>query len=164
AALAGVARAELPAIDPFVADRARAEAGHAAVIRGKVADDSRSVGGGAEVLVVPSVVSVDGRTLTDIGNLMIRWRGPLTVEYGDQVQATGKLMLPRDLSTFDRRAYLAQRQAYLELQASSIDVTGRQDGLLRLAAAIRAWYAGAVDRVLPPPHASVLLGVVLGVR
>jgi len=164
AALAGVARAELPAIDPHVADRARVEAGHAAVIRGQVDDDSRPAGGGAEVLVIPSVIAVDGRAVTDIGNLMIRWRGPLTVAYGDQVQATGKLMLPRDLPTFDRRAYLAQRQAYLELQASSINVTGRHDGLLRLAATIRAWYAGAVDRVLPPPHASVLLGVVLGVR
>jgi len=164
AALAGVARAELPAIDAHIADRARIEAGHAAVIRGQVADDSRPTGGGAEVLVIPSVIAVDGRALTDIGNLMIRWRGPLTVAYGDQVQATGKLMLPRDLPTFDRRAYLAQRQAYLELQASSIAVTGTHDGLLRLAAAIRAWYAGAVDRVLPPPHASVLLGVVLGVR
>jgi competence protein ComEC len=80
------------------------------------------------------------------------------------VRATGKLALPRDLPTFDRRAYLAQRQAYLELEASSIDVTGTHDGLLRLAAAIRGWYGGAVDRVLPPPHASVLLGVVLGVR
>jgi competence protein ComEC len=164
AALAGVARAELPAIDPHVADRARVEAGHTAVIRGQVADDSRPAGGGAEVLVSPSAIAVDGRALTDIGNLIVRWRGPMTVAFGDQVQATGKLTLPRDLPTFDRRAYLAQRKAYLELQASSIDVTGKRDGLLRLAAAIRAWYAGAVDRVLPPPHASVLLGVVLGVR
>ena len=164
AALAGVARAELPAIDPHVADRARVEAGHMAVIRGEVADDSRPAGGGAEVLVIPSEIAVDGRALTRIGNLMVRWRGPMTVAFGDQVLATGKLTLPRDLPTFDRRAYLAQRQAYLELQASSIDITGSRDGLLRLAAAIRAWYAGAVDRVLPPPHASVLLGVVLGVR
>ncbi|HEV2215987.1 MAG TPA: ComEC/Rec2 family competence protein [Candidatus Dormibacteraeota bacterium] len=164
ATLAGVARAELPVIDPHTADRAQAVAGHSAVIRGLVTDDSRPAGGGAEVLVVPAVIEVDGRYLTDLGNLLVRWRGPITVAYGDQVQATGRLMLPRDLPTFDRRAYLAQRQAYLELQALSIDVTGRQDGLLRLAAAIRAWYTGAVDRVLPPPHASVLLGVVLGVR
>jgi competence protein ComEC len=164
ASLAGVARAELPMVDQHVADRARVEAGHAAVVLGQIADDSRPAGGGAEVLVNPSVIEVDGRPVTDIGNLMVRWRGPVTVAYGDQVQATGKLALPRDLPTFDRRAYLAQRQTYLELEASRIDVTGTHDGLLRLAAAIRAWYAGAVDRVLPPPHASVLLGVVLGVR
>src|SRR5438034_6738419 len=56
-----------------------------------------------------------------IGNLMIRWRGPLTVAYGDQVQATGKLMLPRDLPTFDRRAYLAQRQAYLDRKSTRLN-------------------------------------------
>ncbi len=164
AALAGVARAELPLTDTTVHDRAIAVAGHIAVIRGEVADDSRPAGGGAEVLVVPSAITVDGRRMTGIGNIMVRWRGPVEVAYGDQVRATGKLALPRDLPTFDRRAYLAQRQAYLELQASSFDATGSQYGPLRLASAIRAWYAGAVDRVLPPPHASLLLGVVLGVR
>lgn len=164
AALAGVARAELPATEPGLPDRAQALAGQAAVIRGEVADDSRPAGGGAEVLVIPSAMTVDGRAVTAIGNLMVRWRGPVVVTFGDEVQATGKLTLPRNLPTFDRRAYLAQRQAFLELQATGIDVTGRRDGLLSLASAIRAWYAGAVDRVLPPPHASVLLGVVLGVR
>ena len=164
AALIGLARAELPGVDIHAADAARSEAGHVAVIRGQVADDSRPAGSGAEVLVAPTAIVVDGRAASDLGNVMVRWRGPTTVTYGDQVQATGKLTLPKDLPTFDRRAYLAQRHAYLEMQASSINVTGRRHGLLRLAAAIRAWYTGAVDRVLPPPHAAVLLGVVLGVR
>ncbi|HET7467698.1 MAG TPA: ComEC/Rec2 family competence protein [Candidatus Dormibacteraeota bacterium] len=164
AALAGVARAELPATDPGIQDRAHALAGRTAVVRGEVADDSRPAGGGAEVLVIPSAMSIDGRAVTSIGNLIVRWRGPAAVTYGDEVQATGKLTLPRNLPTFDRRAYLAQRQAFLELEATGIDVTGKRDGLLSLVSVIRAWYAGAVDRVLPPPHASVLLGVVLGVR
>ena len=164
AALAGVARAELPATDASAATRAQAVAGHVAVMRGEVADDARPTGGGAEALVIPSAIVVDATSVTGIGNVIVRWRGPASVSYGDVVEATGKLTLPRDLPTFDRRAYLAQRQAYLELQATSIDVTGEHDGLLRLASAIRAWYAGAVDRVLPPPHASVLLGIVLGVR
>src|SRR6266852_311760 len=59
AALAGVARAELPAIDPHVAARAHVEAGQTAVIRGQVADDSRPAGGGAEVLGIPSAIAVD---------------------------------------------------------------------------------------------------------
>lgn len=164
AALAGVARAELPPSDPSLAQRAVAVAGHSAVIRGDIADDSRPAGGGAEVLTIPTAIAVDGMPAEHIGNLMVRWRGPETVAYGDTIEAAGKLVLPKDLPSFDRRAYLAQRQAYLELAATSIDVTGSRDGLLRLAAGIRAWYTGAVDRALPPPHASVLLGVVLGVR
>lgn len=164
AALAGVARAEFPAPDPGLADRAHAQAGHVAVVAGEVADDPTPTGGGAEVLLIPSAIAIDGRPVPGIGNVIVRWRGPVAAAYGDEVQATGKMTLPRDLPTFDRRAYLAQRQAYLELQASSIDVKGRNNGLLSIAAEIRAWYAGAVDRALPPPHAAVLLGVVLGVR
>lgn len=164
AALAGIARTELPPSDPSLAQRAVAVAGHSAVIRGAVADDSRPAGGGAEVLVNPTAVLVDGRPIDHIGNLMVRWRGPEAVAYGDTIDAAGKLELPRDLPSFDRRAYLAQRQAYLELAATSLDVAGSRDGLLRFAAAIRAWYTRAVDRSLPPPHASVLLGVVLGIR
>ena len=58
AALAGVARAELPATDPHIADRARAQAGHAAVIRGQIADDSRPTGGGAEAVWAGGVAYV----------------------------------------------------------------------------------------------------------
>ena len=164
AVLAGVARAELPASDPSLAVRARSLAGKAVVLAGTVIDDSRPAGGGAEVLVTPTGMLVGGQSIARIGNLMVRWRGPMTVTYGDAVTAAGKLILPRDLPTFDIRAYLAQRQAYLELIASDFNVVGQGGGLLRAAATIRAWYSGAVDRILPPPHAAVLLGVVLGVR
>jgi competence protein ComEC len=84
--------------------------------------------------------------------------------YGDEVQATGRLTLPRDLPTFDRRAYLAQKDACLELQAVSFDVTAKTPGLLQVASSIRAWFTSAVDAALPAPHAAVLLGVVLGIR
>jgi competence protein ComEC len=164
AALLGVGRAELPATDLHAAERAIAVAGHTAVIAGRVADDSRAAAGGAEVLIEPGEVLVDGARVTDIGNLMVRWRGPVVVAYGDEVQATGRLVLPKDLPTFNRRAYFAQRNAYLELQATSFDVTGAASGLLRVAATIRAWFTSAVDASMPAPHSAVLLGVVLGVR
>ncbi len=163
-ALLATCRAELPVADPLLSQRAGALAGQAAVITGRVADDMRAAAGGAEVLVEPQQVLVRGVVFSDVGNLMVRWRGPATAAFGDQVQATGKLVLPRDLPTFDRRAYLAQRQAYLELVASSFDVVAPGAGLLNLAASIRHWYAAALDAALPPPHSAVLLGVVLGVR
>jgi len=164
ASLLGVGRAELPATDPSAAPRAAAVAGHIAVLAGRVADDSRPAGGGAEVLVEPRAVVVDGMAISDIGNLMVRWRGPEVVAYGDQVQALGKLELPKDLPAFDRRAYFAQRNAYLELFATTFDVTRGSGGLLRAAASVRAWFVSAVDAALPPPHSAVLLGIVLGIR
>jgi competence protein ComEC len=163
-ALLGVGRAELPAADVHAAARAVAVAGHTAVVAGWVADDSRAAAGGAEVLVEPREILIDGARVGGIGNLMVRWRGPVVAAYGDDVQATGRLTLPRDLPTFDRRAFLAQRNAFLELQAVSFDVTARTGGLLQVASSIRAWFTSAVDTALPAPHAAVLLGVVLGVR
>ncbi len=164
AALLATGRAELPVADPYAGPRAAALAGQVALIAGRVADDARPAAGGGEVLVEPREIRVAGVLITGVGNLMVRWRGPQTASFGDQVTATGKLELPKDLPTFDRRAYLAQRQAFLELRATNFDVIAGGTGLQSLAASIRHWYIAALDAALPPPHAAVLLGVVLGVR
>jgi competence protein ComEC len=163
-ALMAVGRAELPASDPQAADRALAVAGQSATITGRVADDSRAAAGGSEALVEPDQISIGGISAFGIGNLMVRWRGPTEVAFWDRVQATGKLTLPRDLPTFDRRAYLAQRHVFLELVATSFDVVSTGAGLAGLPGWLRAHYVAALNKALPPPHASVLLGVVLGVR
>jgi competence protein ComEC len=164
AALLGVGRAELPAADTGASARASALAGQTATITGRVADDSRAAGGGSEALVEPSLIVAGGSAASDIGNLVVRWRGPEDAGFGDQVTATGKLILPRDLPAFDRRAYLAQRHAYLELDTTGIDVTSPSSGLQALPTWVRKRYTAALDAALPAPHAAVLLGVVLGVR
>jgi competence protein ComEC len=163
-ALMAVGRAELPAVDPQTPVRAVVFAGQTATISGHVIDDSRPAGGGSEALVEPDRVLVGGAPVSGIGNLMVRWRGPTEVGFGDQVQATGKLSLPRDLPTFDRRAYLAQRHVYLELATTSLGVVNSGTGLAALPGWLRAHYTAALDQELPAPHAAVLLGVVLGVR
>jgi competence protein ComEC len=163
-ALLAVGRAELPPSDPQAPIRAASLVGRIAVISGRVADDSRPTAGGGEVLVEPDQVMIGSSQVSGIGNLMVRWRGPTIASFGAQVQATGKLQLPRDLPTFDRRAYLAQRQVYLELQTTSLDVVSDGSGLAALPAWLRARYTSALDDAVPPPHAAVLLGVVLGIR
>jgi competence protein ComEC len=163
-ALMAVGRAELPAPDPQAATRALAAVGQTATVTGRVADDSRAAAGGSEALVEPDQISIAGISIVDIGNLLIRWRGPTEAAFGDSVHASGKLMLPRDLPTFDRRAYLAQRHVFLELVATSFDVVSTGAGLAGIPAWLRAKYIAAVDQAIPAPHASMLLGVVLGVR
>src|SRR4029077_13832298 len=143
---------------------ALAVAGQSAILTGRVADDSRPTGGGAEALVEPERISIGGVAATGLGNLLVRWRGPEEAAYGDRVEASGKLMLPRDMPTFDRRAYLAQRHVFLEVMASSFDVVSTGAGLAGIPSWLRAHYVAAVDAALPAPHASVLLGIVLGVR
>jgi competence protein ComEC len=163
-ALLAVGRAELPVADPQTQGRATALIGHVANITGRVADDARPSSGGAEVLVEPASVMIGATPVTGIGNLMVRWRSPTQPAFGDQVKATGKLVLPRDLPNFDRRAYLAQRNVYVELQSTSFDITSDGTGPGRFPAWVRARYTKALDDALPAPHAGVLLGIVLGIR
>jgi competence protein ComEC len=163
-ALLGVGRAELPPADPQTPARAASLVGRIAVMTGRVADDSRPSAGGGEVLVEPDQIVIGSAQVSGIGNLMVRWRGPTIASFGAQVQAVGKLALPRDLPTFDRRAYLAQRQVYLELQTTSFDVLTDGSGPAAFPAWLRAHYTSALDAAMPPPHAAVLLGVVLGIR
>jgi competence protein ComEC len=163
-ALLAVGRAELPASDPLAQTRAIALAGQIATITGRVGDDSRPSGGGGEVLVEPDRISIGTTQVTGIGHLMVRWRGPIQTGFGDQVKATGKLMLPRDMPAFDRRAYLAQRHVYLELHSTSFNVVTDGSGPASFPAWLRTHYASALNDALPPPHAGVLMGIVLGIR
>jgi competence protein ComEC len=164
AALLGVGRTELPPPDLQASVLAPHLAGVSVVITGRVADDARAVGGGAEALVEPLRVTTGSADLHDIGDLLVRWRSPVTANFDDRIKAAGRLVLPRDMPGFDRRAYLAQRGVYLELQASSFDVTANGGGLASVPAFLRSHYATALDGALPAPHAAVLLGIVLGIR
>jgi len=163
-ALLAVGRAELPAADPQAQSRATGLAGQTATITGRVADDTRPSGGGGEVLVEPGRILIGSTQVSGVGNLMVRWRGPTQTGFGDQVKATGKLMLPRDMPAFDRRAYLAQRHVYVELQSTSFNIVTDGSGPASFPAWLRTHYAQALNDALPPPHAGVLMGVVLGIR
>ena len=163
-ALLAVGRAELPPSDPQTPIRAAGLVGRLATITGRVADDSRPSAGGGEVLVEAGQIVIGTTRVSGIGNLMVRWRGPTVAGVGEQVRATGKLMVPRNLPTFDRRAYLTQRQVYLELQTTSFDVISDKSGLVAFPAWLRARYTSALDQAVPSPHAAVLLGIVLGIR
>lgn len=164
-ALVGVARAELPAADPRGQANAQNLVGATVAVSGRVAGDSQPSGAGSEVLVEPDRVQISrtGQT-ADVGNLVVRWRGPGAASVGDQVTASGKLLPPRDLPGFARRAFLAQRHVYLELHATSFQVTSEAADLTALPGWLRARFTAAVNDAVPAPHASVLLGVVLGIR
>jgi competence protein ComEC len=163
-ALMAIGRAELPPVDAQAASRALAAAGQIVTITGRISDDSHPAAGGSEALVEPDNIASSSTATLGIGNLLVRWRGPTEAAFGDSVQATGKLALPRDLPAFDRRAYLAQRHVFLELDATSFDVVAQGSGIAGVPGWLRAHYVAALDEALPAPHASVLLGIVLGVR
>lgn len=157
AALLGVARAELPGADPAAAARAANLAGRGVVLTGVVADDPRVTAAGFEALVAPDRPA-------GIGNVLVRVRGPGAVGIGDVVSATGRLRLPTDQPGFDRRAYLAQSEAYLELDVPRVDLVRSAGGPRAFPGWLRDRYREAISALLPPPHAAVLMGVVLGIR
>ncbi|TMC15467.1 MAG: DUF4131 domain-containing protein, partial [Chloroflexi bacterium] len=110
AALAGVARAELPPADPTPSANATRLAGTAVIAIGLAADDPRPTGGGYEVLLQPvSLRGSDGSQLPSVGNLLVRARGSTGVTFGDHLEVAGRLRLPAERPGFDRRAYLSQR-------------------------------------------------------
>jgi len=163
-AMLAVARVELPPADAAAETRAAALVGATAAISGHVIDDARPVGGGGEVLVEPTRILIGPTQIAGAGNLLVRWRGPSEPAFGDIVVATGKLDPPRNMPDFDRRAYLGRRHVYLEMQATSFDVKASGAGIARLAAWLRARFTGAVNAAVSPPHAAVLMGIVLGIK
>jgi competence protein ComEC len=164
-ALAGIARAELPAADPSLGARAAALAGATVTVAGAAADDPKAVSGGYEVLLEPgSLRSADGGLLSPPGNLLVRARGQAAIGYGDRLEVTGRLRLPDERPGFDRRAYLAQRQVFLELAATRVSSRPAPWSPAQLPSQLRAAYRGAIEALVPQPHAAVLLGVVLGIR
>jgi len=164
-ALAGIARAELPAADPGLAQRAAALAGQTVTVAGAAADDPKAVAGGYEILLQPgSLLTADGRVLAPPGNLLVKARGQASISYGDRLEVSGRLRLPDERPGFDRRAYLAQRQVLLELAASRVSSRPAPWSPAQLPSQLRESYRSAIESLLPQPHAAVLLGVVLGIR
>jgi competence protein ComEC len=164
ALLAGLARAELPAGDHTALARAGAFAGVEVVAEGLVADDPHEQAGGWSAVLEPSSIRSTAGGLPAVGSLQVTGRGSEPPAPGDSVRVRGRLRLPRESPGFDRRAQLARTGVALELAATSIDIVSTGSGFTALPWRLREVYRAAVLRLLPEPNASLLLGVVLGVR
>jgi competence protein ComEC len=162
--LLGIARVEIPAGDPSAAQRAPALAGSQAVVDGVVTDDPRQLASGVELLVAPDRVATAAGTQRPAGNVIAFVRGAPSAALGDRVELTGRLDLPRDQPGFDRRAYVAQRGVFLEMRGAQASVLAHAGGPRALPGWLRDRYREAIERLLPAPHAQMLVGVVLGIR
>jgi competence protein ComEC len=165
ALLLGVARAEGPQGDPASAARAPALAGEQAAVDGQIADDPRPLSDGYEVLVEPHTITTSAGRALEVGKLLVRVKGGAVVPApGDQVLAIGRLELPRDQPGFDRRAYLGQRGAHLEMRNARLNLVRQASGLRALPGWLRDRYRDAIEQLLPPPHSALLIGILLGLK
>jgi competence protein ComEC len=160
----GIARAEWPTGDTTAAARAPDLAGLQGTVSGRVADDPRLLAGGIEVVIAPTQLATQAGPRQPAGNVVAFVRGIPEVGIDDVVQASGRLDLPRDEPGFNRRAYLAQKGAYLEIRGAQLNVLGHGSGPRELPGWLRDRYRQAVGQLVPPPHSEVLMGVVLGIR
>ena len=157
--LLGVARVEL-APAPAVPDPAQIAqlAGQQATVRGTVVEDPKPLGQGYEAVVQP----LDGAAPRS--RLLVQVRSQVEPAPGDEVEVSGRLVLPRDRPGFDRRSELALKGIEFELRPAQLRVLSPAGGIRALPLWLREKYRAAIAGLLPPPYAQLLIGVVLGVR
>lgn len=162
--IAGVARGELPPADPGFASRAASYAGEVVRAEGRAAADPRPTANGYAVLMDVTRLTSTGGPLVTAGRVLLRSRVGSPPTAGDTLSVTGRLRLPIEAPGFDRRGYLAQRGAWLELVASEVNITSATSSLGDIPARLRAGYRVAIAEAVPRPHSAVLVGIILGIR
>ena len=88
-------------------------------------------------------------------------------DYGDRVRIEGKLLAARDFGTFNYRAYLRRFGAHGILKSTELEILKPAIGgsfLLRTAKKTRNILAQNLSKSLPEPHATIAMGVLLGVK
>ncbi|NJL95099.1 MAG: ComEC/Rec2 family competence protein [Anaerolineae bacterium] len=87
-----------------------------------------------------------------------------TVAYGDRVQLFGRLTTPPQFDTFSYRDHLAQQAIFSVMPTADVQVLAQGGGrpftraILRLKEDARS----TIQSALPEPHASLLVGILLG--
>ena len=107
---------------------------------------------------------VGNRNLAVDAKLLIRFREPVPLRYGDRIEVEGVLRQPngqRNPGGFDYRAYLARQGVFGILQS---DPSGLQ--LLHWRESSRRWIERAINKLYHEHriHAQVLKGMLLGQR
>lgn len=89
--------------------------------------------------------------------------------YGDQIEITGKLSVPRSFSSgdgkvFDYENYLAKDDIYFEVKNPSIRIVAHEKGnwVVSLLLKIKHAFLSNLKSVLGEPHASLAGGLVVG--
>ena len=104
---------------------------------------------------------------TDKGNFLLVRDQPAVLSYGEQIRVTGKVTRPSSFGDFDYGAYLRRWGAQVIIKnPSGFEVIGSGAGnvFVRSAQGMRLWLEDNVRRGLPDPHATIAVGVLLGVK
>jgi competence protein ComEC len=100
------------------------------------------------------------------GNALLFVSRYLACNYGDMIMAVGKLETPPKLDDFDYERYLSYQEIYSTMYFPEIKVLETDQGfkLLSWIYWLRNEISQAITKVLPEPQASLVQGIVLGIR
>jgi len=104
------------------------------------------------------------------GDILLTTPKYFEVEYGDRVRFNAKLATPTQYDTFDYRDYLARYGVYAI--AKSVDqfevVDSSCGGVVYCAQRglyeIKNYFSSVINKIYPEPHASFMLGVLIGAK
>lgn len=100
------------------------------------------------------------------GKILVKTRRFPSYQYGDRLQITAKLETPPEFNDFNYREYLAAKGIYSLTTYPQIEALEHNQGNRIYAALIsfRHLLEEKIDRLFPEPEASLLAGILLGIK
>ncbi len=129
-------------------------------VRGVVIEDPELLESRLQVLL--RVEEAGGQEST--GRLLVYAERTADIGYGDEIQAFGTLRTPPTADAFDYRSYLSRQKIFSIMPGADVQVLSTGNGwffyetLLDIKRDARAF----INESLPEPHASLLVGILLG--
>lgn len=87
-------------------------------------------------------------------------------QYGDQLKISGQILQPRSFEDFDYKKYLERYQIYAVSYNPKVEKIGQGKGNLisRVLFQLRARFEDTMAKILPEPHAALILGLTVGAK
>ena len=135
-------------------------------IKGLISDDPETGDSTTHLRFSARKIKLNGEWQEVAGSALLYVRPYPAYRYGDVLLVTGRLEEPPRLEDFDYADYLARQGIHSTVLYPEIEVldTGQGNPALEWVYSLRHRLADAIADVLPEPQASLVQGVVLGMR
>ena len=113
-----------------------------------------------------ATVEAGGQALPVHGTILVRAPRLPEYHYGDRLRVSGLLETPPEMEGFSYKDYLARQGIHAFIGRPRIELLAVGQGSPIKAAflAVKDWARAAIGRLVPEPEASLLQGIILGVR
>jgi competence protein ComEC len=111
--------------------------------------------------------SVRAFVTSEKGDFLLILPSTESLHYGDEIYLYGKVTIPRDFGEFNYRRYLRRWGAQTIIKNPKTFkqyASGGGNMFVRIAQGLRTFLEKNVRRSLPEPHATIAVGVILGVK